>query len=177
VFTYDRARRAFVCSGGPARIAPKAVEYAINGSNARHWPDPVRRYVEECQAGVEGPHGRNFNTRWLASLVAEAYRILIRGGIYMYPADARPGYREGRLRLIYEANPLAWLVEQAGGAATDGQRRILDLLPKKIHQRVPLVFGAAEDVALVARYHATAATHGHEPLFGTRSLFRAGAPA
>jgi fructose-1,6-bisphosphatase I len=172
VFTWQRDSGRFIAATPPARIAAVAHEYAVNGSNHRHWPAPVRRYVEECQLGAEGPHGRDFNTRWLASVVAEAYRIIMRGGVYMYPADARPGYRQGRLRLVYEAAPLAMLVEQAGGAATDGHSRILDLAAEHVHQRVPLVFGAAHDVALIGRYHATAELHGQDPLFGARSLFR-----
>ena len=172
IFTLDRGRAGFVASAVAIRIPPAAREYAINGSNQRHWEPPVRRYVRECQLGVDGPRGRDFNTRWIASMVAEAYRILVRGGVYLYPADARAGYRQGRLRLVYEANPVGWLIEQAGGAATDGERRILDLLPGSIHQRVPLVFGAIEDVNLIASYYASPDGNHAEPLFASRSLFR-----
>ena len=172
LFTLDRGTGGFVCVSEPVRIASSAREYAINGSNHRHWHPSVRRYVDECVQGAAGPRGVDFNTRWIASMVAEAYRILVRGGVYLYPADARPSYREGRLRLTYEANPIAWLMEQAGAAATDGHRRILDLLPRSIHQRVPLVFGAADEVARIARYHSAPDAAPHEPLFGHRTLFR-----
>ncbi len=172
VFTLDREDGTFRAAAPPARIPPAASEYAINGSNHRHWETAVRRYVAECQQGREGPRNRDFNTRWIASMVAEAFRILVRGGVYLYPSDARPAYRQGRLRLVYEANPIALLIEQAGGAATDGSRRILDLLPTAIHQRVPLVFGAAEEVAQIALYHADAEAPPTDPLFATRSLFR-----
>ena len=172
VFTWHRDSAAFIAAGAPSGIPMATSEYAINASNQRHWTAPVRRYVTECQQGAQGPRNRDFNTRWIASMVAEAFRILVRGGVYLYPADARPSYREGRLRLIYEANPVAWLIEQAGGAATDGHRRILDLLPTQIHQRVPLVFGAVEEVALIASYHAGMDSPSAEPLFATRSLFR-----
>ncbi len=172
VFTMHRESGVFFAVTAPVSIPLAASEYAINASNQRHWEAPVRRYVAECQLGAQGPRNRDFNTRWIASMVAEAFRILIRGGVYLYPSDARPSYREGRLRLIYEANPVAWLVEQAGGAATDGQRRILDLLPTRIHQRVPLVFGAVEEVALIASYHGGMEAPSAEPLFAARSLFR-----
>ena len=126
---------------------------AINGSNARHWDDAVRAFIEECQAGKDGPLGRNYNTRWVASLVAEAYRIFALGGVFLYPADRRAGYEKGRLRLVYEANPVALLMEQAGGKATNGQQRILELQPAALHERTPLVFGSAEEVdRLAARY-------------------------
>ena len=172
LFVLDPASGAFVEEGEPLRIALEAREYAINGSNERHWDPVVRRFVEECRQGKEGPVGRDFNTRWIASMVAEAYRILRRGGVYMYPADSRSGYSEGRLRLIYEANPIAWIMEEAGGSATDGRRRILDLTPRGIHQRVPLVFGAVEDVMRLLSYYTTPEPARHEPLFGTRTLFR-----
>lgn len=172
VFVLDRARDGYFEVAEPVRIPLAAREYAINGSNERHWEAPIRRFVDECRRGAQGDLGRDFNTRWIASLVAEVYRILRRGGVYMYPADARPGYAEGRLRLIYEASPIAWLIEEAGGAATDGHRRILTLTPRGIHQRVPLVFGAVEDVTRLASYTTTPEPTRSEPLFGTRSLFR-----
>lgn len=149
-------------------------EYAINGSNYRYWEEPVRAYVDDCLAGASGPHGRDFNMRWHGALVAEAFRILLRGGIYLYPGDAREGHRDGRLRLIYEAYPMALLVERAGGAASTGRRRILDIEATSPHQRVPLIFGSSEMVQRVEGLHhrpglwpPTAA-----PLFASRSLFR-----
>ncbi len=172
LFVLDPATGAFVEDGEPLRIALEAREYAINGSNERHWDPVVRRFAEECRQGREGPVGRDFNTRWIASMVAEAYRILRRGGVYLYPADSRPGYSEGRLRLVYEANPIAWIMEEAGGSATDGRNRILDLTPRGIHQRVPLVFGAVEDVMRLLSYYTTPEPTRHEPLFGNRTLFR-----
>ena len=125
-------------------------EFAINASNRRHWPDPIIRYVDGCLAGADGPRGHDFNMRWVASLVAEAWRIICRGGVFLYPGDSRKGYAAGRLRLVYEAAPVAMLVEQAGGRATDGVRDILDITPQALHQRVPLVFGAASEVEAVA---------------------------
>ena len=174
VFTLDRERDLFLLTAAAVAIAPKASEFAINGSNYRHWDEAIRHYVNDCLKGTEGPRGRDFNTRWIASLVAEAYRIMVRGGIYLYPADARRGYGDGRLRLVYEANPIAWLIEQAGGAATEGRHRILDLVPMSLHQKVPLVFGSREEVERVAHYIAEPLSLGERsPLFGQRGLFRA----
>jgi fructose-1,6-bisphosphatase I len=148
-------------------------EFAINASNARHWPDPVRAYIEDCVMGESGPRTKNFNMRWIGALAAEANRILISGGVYLYPDDARTGHGQGRLRLVYEGNPIAFLVEQAGGLATDGINRILDIAPKDLHQRVPLIFGSTEKVERVRRYfvdvHRIAA---RAPLFGRRGLLR-----
>ena len=131
-------------------IPADASEFAINASNRRHWPDPIARYVDGCLAGADGPRGHDYNMRWVASLVAETWRIISRGGVFLYPADSRKGYEAGRLRLVYEAAPVAMLVEQAGGRATDGVRDILEITPDGLHQRVPLVFGAAEEVEAVA---------------------------
>ena len=128
-------------------------EYAINASNQRHWQEPVRAYIEHCVQGEDGPHGRNFNMRWIGSMVADAYRVFMRGGIFLYPGDNRRGYEQGRLRLMYEASPVAFLAEQAGGAATDGVDNILDRLPHSPHQRVPFVMGSADKVELVRQYH------------------------
>jgi fructose-1,6-bisphosphatase I len=173
IFVRDR-RAGFVLARRNALIPSGKREYAINGSNRRHWNEPVRQYIDDCVAGKEGPRGADFNTRWIASLVAEAYRILARGGIFLYPADARAGYQNGRLRLVYEANPIALLVEQAAGAATDGRRRILDVEPGSVHERVPLVFGAADEVERLAAYHSDRLALGERsPLFGRRGLFRA----
>ena len=135
-------------------IPQTAREFAINASNSRHWPAPITRYVDGCLAGADGPRGKDFNMRWVASLVAEAWRIISRGGIFLYPSDARKGYESGRLRLVYEAAPVAMLVEQAGGVATDGAGAILDIVPQTLHQRVPLVFGVGEEVAAVAGEYA-----------------------
>ena len=173
IFTREPATGRFLCTAERVAIPPRADEYAINGANERHWEEPVQLYVADCQAGAAGPRGIDFNTRWIASAVAEAYRIMVRGGIYLYPADARRGYGRGRLRLIYEANPIALLIEQAGGAATDGLQPILDIVPAALHQRTPLVFGAREEVAEVARYYHDPLVHApRAPLFGTRSLYR-----
>jgi fructose-1,6-bisphosphatase I len=175
VFTLDREAGTFVLTRPDVRIPRARREYAIDASNYRHWEEPVRAYVDDCVAGADGPRGGDFNMRWNASLVAEAYRILVRGGIFLDPRDARPGHEQGRLRLVHEANPLALVVEEAGGAATDGLRRILDLEPGALHQRVPLVFGSADKVERVARYHdgSLGATGERSPLFGRRGLFRA----
>jgi len=149
-------------------------EYAINASNYRYWLEPVRDFIDDCTAGAEGPRGKDFNMRWLASLVGETHRILLRGGVFLYPADKRPGYERGRLRLLYEAAPIAFLIEQAGGGATDGVMRILDKVPNSLHERTPLVFGSADKVARVVDYH-TDSTNARvrSPLFGRRGLFRA----
>ena len=149
-------------------------DYAINGSNYRHWEEPVRAFLDECIAGANGHHGRDFNTRWHGAVVAEAYRILGRGGIYLYPGDAREGYRDGRLRLIYEGYPIALLVECAGGAASTGRRRILDLEATSPHQRVPLIFGTKSMVERVESFHhrINLWPPSAPPLFASRGLFR-----
>ncbi len=172
LFTLDRERQVFFSVSDPVRIALETSEYAINASNQRHWPAPVRRYVAECQQGSEGPRRRDFNTRWIGSMIAEIYRIMVRGGVYLYPADARPACREGRLRLVYEANPIALLVEQAGGAASDGQARILGKVATHLHQRVGLVCGAVEEVARIGSYHVLPDAPREDPLFASRTLFR-----
>jgi fructose-1,6-bisphosphatase I len=172
-FIYSRRLAAFVEAYPAIAIPTKTQEFAINASNYRHWDPPIRAYVDECFKGATGAHGRDYNMRWIASMVADAYRILMRGGIYLYPVDARKGYSKGRLRLVYEAAPLAMLVEQAGGAATDGMARILDQAAKTLHQRTPLVFGSANEVEVVAGYHIEPNTLGQRsPLFGNRGLFR-----
>jgi fructose-1,6-bisphosphatase I len=154
-------------------IPQKAREFAINASNYRHWDESVRLYFDDCVKGVHGPRERDFNMRWLASLVVEAYRIMTRGGVFLYPADRRQGYGNGRLRLVYEANPVAFLVEQAGGLATNGVEPILGLAPGHLHQRTPLVFGSGREVARLTRYHTEpSAIADRAPLFGQRGLFR-----
>lgn len=176
IFTLDPVSGAFIDPRGPVSVPAETREYAINAANIRHWNESIRAYVGELTEGGDGPRGRDFNTRWLASMVGDAFRILGRGGIYLYPADRRPGYERGRLRLLYEANPIAFLMEQAGAAATDGLQPILDLVPHDIHQRIPLVFGSAEEVRRVAlaMREAPAAS---SPLFHRRSLFRTDAAA
>ena len=175
LFTLDRASGQLLARREPLAVAPETGEYAINGSNWRHWDEPVRSYVSALLMGSAGPRGCDYNTRWLASVVAEAFRILQRGGIYLYPGDSRPGYEQGRLRLTYEASPIAFLIEQAGGSATDGRQRILDIAPRSIHQRIPLVFGSAREVECIrACYEHAHAAEAH-PLFGDRKLFRTGA--
>jgi fructose-1,6-bisphosphatase I len=173
IFVYSPRLEMFVRAYESITIPPSTQEFAINVSNYRHWDDGVRHYIDACQHGAAGPQGRDFNMRWLASMVAEAYRILIRGGIYLYPVDARKGYSNGRLRLVYEANPVAMLVEQAGGLATDFKNSILERTPLSLHEKVPLVFGSRHEVAEVARYQADANLVGlRSPLFGSRGLFR-----
>jgi fructose-1,6-bisphosphatase I len=151
VFTLDRELGSFVMTQPDVKLAPDTQEFAINASNARNWHAPVKRYIDECLAGKDGPRGKDFNMRWVASMVADVFRILSRGGIFMYPADAK--HTKGRLRLMYEANPMAMIVEQAGGAATDGRQRILDIQPTELHQRVGVVLGAKNEVERVTQYH------------------------
>lgn len=174
IFVLDRDTGTLLLAQERVSIPAETAEYAINGSNARHWAAPIRSYVGDCLEGAEGPRAKDFNTRWIASMVAEAFRILIRGGVYLYPGDARKGYTHGRLRLVYEANPVAFLMTQADGAATDGTQPILDIVPSGLHQRVPLVFGSRAEVERVTRYH-NDPLHMSErsPLFGRRGLLRA----
>jgi fructose-1,6-bisphosphatase I len=155
-FTLDREMGSWVMTDSGAQIPADTKEYAINASNARHWYAPVSRYIDELQAGETGVRGRDFNMRWVASMVADVHRILTRGGIFMYPADARDPGKPGKLRLMYEANPMAFIVEQAGGAATDGRQRILDIQPEKLHQRVPVFLGSKNEVERVTAYHSEA---------------------
>jgi fructose-1,6-bisphosphatase I len=173
VFVHSQRQHGFVLAYERLMLPAKAPEFAINASNYRFWDDPVRHYIDDCLKGVDGPHGRNFNMRWLASLVADAYRILTRGGVFLYPGDSRKGYGKGRLRLVYEANPIAAVVEQAGGLATNTVEPILDLVPTELHARTPLVFGSSSEVQQVSNYHADPEPVGlRSPLFGQRGLFR-----
>ena len=151
-FTLDAQRGSFMLTHPQLRIPPDTAEFAINMSNQRRWEPPVRRYIDECLAGKEGPRGKDFNMRWIASMVADVYRVLSRGGVFLYPSDSR--YPQGRLRLMYEAMPMALIVEQAGGAATDGRTRLLDIVPSALHQRVPVVLGSRHEVERLATYHA-----------------------
>jgi fructose-1,6-bisphosphatase I len=153
-FTLDREMGSWVLTQRHMMIPENTKEFAINMSNARHWHAPVTRYVNELLDGASGPREKDFNMRWIASMVADVHRILNRGGIFMYPADTRDPSMPGKLRLMYEANPMAMIVEQAGGAATNGSKRILDIAPYKLHQRVPVFLGSKNEVALVTRYHA-----------------------
>ncbi len=153
-FTLDREMGSWVQTHEKMRIPKTTQEFAINMSNRRHWSPPVRRYIDECLEGTDGPRGIDFNMRWTASMVADIHRILTRGGVFLYPWDAREPRRPGKLRLMYEANPMGMLIEQAGGTATDGLQRILDIEPKSLHERVGVVMGAQEEVARIARYHA-----------------------
>jgi fructose-1,6-bisphosphatase I len=173
IFTLDRRDGRFFRSVSALAIGTECAEYAINASNYRHWDPPVRAFIDDCVQGTDGPLKRNYNMRWTGSLVADAYRILLRGGIFLYPGDQRTGYKEGRLRLLYEANPVAFIVGRAGGLATDCVRPILDIVPSAIHARVPLVFGTPDMVELVARYHSDPQFSAeHAPLFGKRGLMR-----
>jgi fructose-1,6-bisphosphatase I len=150
-FTLDRETYTFVLTAENIRIPEDTAEFAINTSNMRRWEAPVKRYIEECLAGKDGPRGKDFNMRWVASMVADVFRVLSRGGIFMYPRDAKN--KDGRLRLMYEANPMAFIVEQAGGAATTGNQRILDVQPQKLHQRIAVILGSKNEVERVTSYH------------------------
>ena len=158
MFTLDREQGSFVLTQEDVRIPEDTQEFAINMSNMRHWDAPVRRYIDECLQGKDGPRGKDFNMRWVAAMVADVHRILTRGGIFMYPWDKREPEKPGKLRLMYEANPMGWLVEQAGGAATNGKQRILDIQPQKLHERVSVILGSKNEVERVTSYHA-----GQEP--------------
>ena len=175
-FTLDPEIGAYILTHPNLAIAADTQEFAINASNQRFWEPPVRRYVEECIAGKSGPRDKDFNMRWIASLVAEVHRILMRGGLFMYPRDTKDPSKPGRLRLLYEANPVAMLIEQAGGAASTGRGRILDVEPTALHQRVPVILGSKQEVERLVRYHAE---HDRgdvafsSPLFNERSLLGA----
>ena len=157
MFTLDREAGSWVLTSKDLQIPADTQEFAINMSNQRHWAPPVRRYIDECLGGSDGPRGKNFNMRWVASMVADVHRILTRGGVFLYPWDQREPEKPGKLRLMYEANPMAFLVEQAGGAATNGQQRILDILPGKLHERVSVMLGSKNEVQRVTDYHQTEA--------------------
>jgi fructose-1,6-bisphosphatase I len=154
MFTLDREQGSFVLTQENIQIPADTQEFAINMSNMRHWDAPIKRYVDECLAGKEGPREKDFNMRWIASMVADVHRILTRGGIFMYPWDKREPTKPGKLRLMYEANPMGWLIEQAGGAATNGKERILDINPTQLHQRVSVILGSKNEVERVTGYHA-----------------------
>ncbi len=170
-YLLDPETGTFVLVDDQVKVPEKSSEFAINASNYRHWTKPVRAFIDDCVAGVEGPREKNFNMRWVGSLVAETHRILTRGGIFLYPSDARPGYEQGRLRMVYECAPMAFLIEQAGGKATDGCDPIMNRQAEKLHARTPLIFGTAEKVARVATYH-DLPEEEVSALFGSRGLFR-----
>ena len=157
MFTLDREQGSFVLTEDNVRIPEDTREFAINMSNMRHWDEPVKRYIDECLQGKEGPRGKDFNMRWVASMVADVHRIMTRGGIFMYPWDKREPQKPGKLRLLYEANPMGWLIEQAGGAATNGHQRILDVQPRQLHERVSVILGSRNEVERVTAYHQEAA--------------------
>ena len=153
MFTLDREQGSFVLTEENVTIPQDTQEFAINMSNMRHWDEPVKRYINECLQGKEGVRGKNFNMRWVASMVADVHRILTRGGVFLYPWDKREPEKAGKLRLMYEANPMSWLIEQAGGAATNGRQRILDIEPTKLHERVSVILGSKNEVERVTGYH------------------------
>jgi fructose-1,6-bisphosphatase I len=173
-FALDPVSRVFVLVERRLKLPVSTREYAINASNYRHWPEPVRAFIDDCVEGAAGPRGKDFNMRWLACMAGEAHRILLRGGVYLYPSDRRKGYEDGRLRLLYEAFPMSFLIEQAGGASTDGDTTILDKTVERLHQRTALIFGSAEKVARIETYFSgTTNRADRSPLFGQRGLFQA----
>tara|TARA_R110000850_G_scaffold189247_1_gene314938 strand:+ start:6234 stop:7238 length:1005 start_codon:yes stop_codon:yes gene_type:complete len=153
LFTLDRELGSFILTQRDIQVPEDTQEFSINASNARHWQPPVQRYIDDCLAGENGPRGKNFNMRWVASMVADVHRILSRGGVFMYPLDAKNAKQGGKLRLLYEANPMSMIMEQAGGAASTGRERIMELKPEKLHQRVPVIMGSKNEVEQVVKYH------------------------
>lgn len=173
VYQLDHPSGNFVRTTRDIRIPSGACEFAINSSNYRHWDPRVRMYIDDLIAGSDGPRGFDFNMRWFAAVAAEVYRIMVRGGIFLYPADDRPGYRKGRLRLVYEAHPIAFLIEQAGGIAIDGDAPVLAKVASSVHERTGLVFGSADKVTRFVDYKPTDQFGGERsPLFGRSGLFR-----
>jgi fructose-1,6-bisphosphatase I len=173
IYTLNPRSGQFELTAPRLAIPREAAEFAINASNHWHWDEPIRTYVDDCLRGKEGPRAADYNMRWTGSFVAEIYRILVRGGVYLYPGDRRKGYRDGRLRLVYEANPVAWLVEQAGGAASTGLMPVLDVAVTTWHQRTPVFIGSRHEVAALDRIHTDPhAITERSPLFGRRGLFR-----
>ncbi len=172
-FTLEPSIGEFILTHPAISVPRETHEFAINASNSRFWEPAVRRYVDECLAGTTGPRAKDFNMRWIASLVAEAHRILMRGGVFLYPRDTRDPRKPGRLRLLYEASPVAMLIEQAGGMASTGHTRLLEVTPQALHQRIGFVFGSASEVERIERYHGERyASRYDAPLFGARGLFR-----
>ena len=172
-FTLDPNLGEFMLTHPQLRVPEDTQEFAINASNSRFWEAPIKRYVDECLAGKSGARGKDFNMRWIASMVAEAHRILMRGGVFMYPRDNKDPSKAGRLRLLYEANPIGMVMEQAGGRASTGREPMLSVNPESLHQRIGLVFGSKNEVERIERYHSEPAeTENDNPLFAERSLFR-----
>jgi fructose-1,6-bisphosphatase I/sedoheptulose-1,7-bisphosphatase len=172
-FTLDPNLGEFMLTHPKLQVPVDTQEFAINASNSRFWEAPITRYVDECLAGKSGPRGKDFNMRWIASMVAEAHRILMRGGVFMYPRDNKDPSKAGRLRLLYEANPIGMVMEQAGGRASTGRENMLSVNPESLHQRIGLVFGSKNEVERIERYHSEPAeTENDNPLFAERSLFR-----
>ncbi|MDP2817889.1 MAG: class 1 fructose-bisphosphatase [Polaromonas sp.] len=172
-FTLDPNFGEFMLTHPKMQIPKETQEFAINASNSRFWEAPVKRYVDECLAGKTGPRAKDFNMRWIASMVAEAHRILMRGGVFLYPRDTKDLSKPGRLRLLYEANPIGLIMEQAGGRASTGHQPMLEVQPTSLHQRIGLVFGSKSEVERIERYHAEPVkTEQDNPLFAERSLFR-----
>jgi fructose-1,6-bisphosphatase I/sedoheptulose-1,7-bisphosphatase len=172
-FTLDPNLGEFMLTHPKLQVPVDTQEFAINASNSRFWEAPIKRYVDECLAGKSGARGKDFNMRWIASMVAEAHRILMRGGVFMYPRDNKDPSKAGRLRLLYEANPIGMVMEQAGGRASTGREPMLSVKPDGLHQRIGLVFGSKNEVERIERYHSEPAeTENDNPLFAERSLFR-----
>jgi fructose-1,6-bisphosphatase I / sedoheptulose-1,7-bisphosphatase len=172
-FTLDPNLGEFKLTHPAIHVPVDTQEFAINTSNSRFWEPPVKRYVDECLAGRNGPRGKDFNMRWIASMVAEAHRILMRGGVFLYPRDTKDPAKPGRLRLLYEANPIGFIMEQAGGRASTGRQPMLGVRPSGLHQRIGLVFGSKNEVERIERYHHEPSTGSDiAPLFAARSLFR-----
>ena len=172
-FTLNPNLGEFVLTHQNIQVPPDTHEFAINSSNSRFWEPPVKRYVDECLAGKPGARGKDFNMRWIASMVAEAHRILMRGGVFLYPRDTRDPAKPGRLRLLYEANPIGFLMEQAGGRASTGRQPMLGVKPTALHQRIGLVFGSKNEVERIERYHhEPIPKENGNPLFAERGLFR-----
>ena len=172
-FTLNPNLGEFVLTHPELKVPADTSEFAINSSNSRFWEPPVKRYVDECLAGRTGPRGRDFNMRWIASMVAEAHRIMMRGGVFMYPRDTKDPSKPGRLRLLYEANPIGMIMEQAGGRCSTGRQPMLGVTPTSLHQRIGLIFGSKNEVERIERYHTEPASRASEtPLFAERSLFR-----
>lgn len=173
-FTLNRASKQFMLTHPNMQVPADTQEYAINSSNQRFWESPIKRYITECKSGAVGRREKDFNMRWIGSMVADVHRILTRGGIYLYPKDSKDATKPGRLRLMYEANPMAMLIEHAGGAASTGRQRILDVPPENIHQRIPIIIGSKHEVEHVVRYHAAfdKGTDEPFPLFNERTFYR-----
>jgi len=175
-FTLDRETGNFLLTHPDLQVSAGINELAINTGNERFWEPPVARYVKECRGGQSDVRNCDFRIRWLGSTVAQVHRILVRGGVYLYPRDTKEPEHHGRLRLLFEANPLAFLIEQAGGRASTGRGALMEVRPQELHQRVPVILGSTEEVDRIERYHTDYDTGADKPyvspLFNERSLFR-----